>query len=229
MRSLFVCLNYSCHSDPSRGEASTNMVYSSPMKIISIVTTNPVKHEIALSYAKAYDISIEMVDMETPEIQSLLVTEIAEYSAKYAAEKLQKPVLATDAGMYIKALNGFPGPFIKYSNHFFSSADYLKLMEGKVDRSLEWVEGIAYCEPGIKPVSVSNIVKGSLAIIADGNAPGRAIQEIFIPEGKDKVGSLISQEEMTQFWIEHVIAWEELFSKLEQLKLIKKIAPCSNT
>ena len=192
------------------------------MKTINIVTTNPVKHEIAVSHAQDYDVNIEMIDMETPEIQSLSVTEIAEYSAKYAAEKLQKPVLTTDAGMFIKALNGFPGPFIKYTNHFFTSVDYLRLMEGKVDRTLEWIEGIAYCEPGMDPVSVLNTVKGSLAFKAEGNAPGRDIQEIFIPEGKEKVGALISQNEMTEFWIKHVTAWEELFLNLHKAGLIKK-------
>lgn len=191
------------------------------MKTIYLVSTNPVKLEIAQSYAIPYQVTLELVDMETPEIQSMSVNEIAEYSAVYAAEKLQKPVLTTDAGLFIKALNGFPGPFIKYSNHFFTSENYLDLMKGKSDRSAEWIEGLAYCEPGRDPISVQNKVKATIAKHAEGNAPGRDIQEVLILEGKEKVGAITPEQELTDFWVEHVTAWKELFSELEKQNYIQ--------
>ena len=97
------------------------------MKTIVFVTGNPYKFEVAQKSFENSDINIVQQEIETPEIQSTDVKEIASYSAKWAAEKLGKPVVLTDAGYYIKTLNGFPGPFIKYINKWLTAEDVLKL------------------------------------------------------------------------------------------------------
>lgn len=192
------------------------------MKEIYFVTTNPVKFAVGAKKAEPFAIEFIQKKLETPEIQSMDVQEVAEYSARFAADQLQAPVIATDSGLHINALNGFPGPFIKYTNKWFSSQDYLNLMKDKEDRSILWLEAISYCEPGKAPITFMNKAKGSLSTTAYGDMPGRVIQEIFIPEGKDKVGALLSEEELLAFWDQQVIAWDELFAHLEQEQKIKK-------
>ena len=142
------------------------------MKTIYLITTNKDKFAIAKEKATPYLVSVKQKKMETPEIQSREVKEVAEFSAEYAANLLQMPVIVTDAGLSIKALKGFPGPFVKYTNQWFSASDYLQLMKGKKNRRVEWVEVISFCEPGKKPKSFASTSKGKLALKSSGSCPG---------------------------------------------------------
>ena len=187
------------------------------MKTIIFVTGNPYKFQIAQKVFEGKGIKIEQQKIETPEIQSADVREIAAFSAKWAAEKLKKPVALTDAGYYIKALNGFPGPFIKYINNWLTSNDLLKIMEGREDRTVEVLACLAYCEPGEEPVIFESKISGKIAEKATKtDKPGSTpINEIFIPEGFDKVETEIPREEMVKFWAKVENYWEELANLLK--------------
>jgi len=202
--------------------AIKTMLFLAFMKEISIVTTNELKFKVAKKMAELYDVEVVSKKIETPEIQSVSVKEVAEYSAKYAAEYLGKPAIVTDTGLNIKALNGFPGPFVKYINEWFTSQDYLNLMKGKTNREVEWHETVAYCEPGQDPISATSIGTGKLAEKAEGSMPRKVIQEIFVSDATGKIGATLTQEEHVQAWTSHGGAWEELFAKLEQLGKIEK-------
>ena len=84
------------------------------------ITGNQKKLDQAREKIQGYPINLIGTKLETPEIQDTNVEIIAGYSAQYAANKLGKPVVKTDAGYYIEALNGFPGPFIKYINQWLT-------------------------------------------------------------------------------------------------------------
>ena len=171
-------------------------------KIIHFVTGNIYKFQVAQKALEGTGIELVQEELDTPEIQSTSVEEISSYSAKWAAEKIGKPVAVTDAGYYIDALDGFPGPFIKYINQWLSSEDLIKLMEGQTNRKVVVREGLAYCEPGKDPVTFSGESFGTIAlrqVITD--KPGStSINEIFIPVGFDKVETEISKEKMIEFW-----------------------------
>ena len=158
------------------------------MNEIVFVTGNNLKFEVAQKSLKPYGIKLVQRRIDTPEIQSTDVGEVASYSAKWACERLELPVVVTDAGYYIKALNGFPGPFIKYINKWFNASDILKLMEGKGNREVEVKDGLAYCEPGKESVVFFGVFKGKIAMAA-GKKGTTPINEVFIPEGYDKVES----------------------------------------
>ena len=114
----------------------------------------------------------------------------------------------SDAGYYIEALNGFPGPFIKYINQWLTAEDLLRLMEGKENRNAFIKECIAYCEPGGQPVCFFGNFKGTITLVpgAKGATP---INEIFIPDGLTQPESEISNEERLKFWKQDA-AWREL-------------------
>ena len=79
-------------------------------KQIVFITGNEFKVKVANVSLEGTGVEVISRKMSCPEIQDENVRKIAEYSAKYAAEKLQIPVLKNDCGFYIDALNGFPGP-----------------------------------------------------------------------------------------------------------------------
>jgi XTP/dITP diphosphohydrolase len=182
------------------------------MKTIVFVTGNIGKFQVAQKSFENSNIDIVRQEIETPEIQSNDVEKIASYSAIWAAEKLGEPVVLTDAGYYVNALNGFPGPFIKYINQWLSAEDILKLMKGKKERTVDVKVCLAYCKPGNKPITFVSTFHGTIAQKAvRTNKPGSTpINEIFIPDGYNKVETEIPREEMIKFWSKGESYWNAL-------------------
>lgn len=163
------------------------------------ITGNDVKFSVASQAFTNTGIVLLQKNLSTPEIQSRSVQEVAMYSASWASKQLDQPVMVTDAGFYIQALNGFPGPFIKFVNEWFSADDYINLMQGKTNRTLIIQDCLAYCHPDEKPVVFTGSYRGKLA-----NQPskkcGTSIEQIFIPEGFNVPISEIPAEEMISYW-----------------------------
>lgn len=165
---------------------------------VAFVTGNQGKWEIARDIFAKYGVDLTQAKMETPEIQSLDVKEVALYSAQYAAQKLQMPVIKSDVGYYIPALNNFPGPFIKYVNQTLSSQDLLRLMDGKEDRSMIIRECLAFAHPnGFHHLFVHE-QNTTLAKQEDGN--GSSIDKIMILEGFSKTRGASDPQKVAEFW-----------------------------
>ena len=81
--------------------------------MITFITGNEHKVKEAENIFKDYDIKLEHIDLGYEEPQGTL-EEVALSGAKYACRKLEKPVIVEDAGLFIKALNGFPGTYSHY-------------------------------------------------------------------------------------------------------------------
>jgi len=167
--------------------------------ILVYVTGNDTKFEVALKTFTNTGITILQKSLSTPEIQSKSVQEVAMYSASWASKELDKPVIVTDAGFYIEALNGFPGPFIKFVNEWLSVDDYINLMKGKTNRTIIIQDCLAYCYPNEEPVVFTGTYRGRLSV-DPGNKCGTSIEQIFIPEGFDVPISNISEEKMVDYW-----------------------------
>ena len=137
--------------------------------------------------------------METPEIQADDVIEVSKYSAKWAAEKLNVPVLKNDTGLFVQGLKGFPGVYTHYADDTIGVDGLLKLMEGMEDRTAYFKESIAYCEPGKEPVVFEGLTKGKIDVKKSGTF-GWSWDFIFIPEGENKTFGCFPAEERWNFW-----------------------------
>ena len=51
-----------------------------------------------------------------------------------------------DSGWFITALNGFPGSYLRYMNKWFTSDEYLKILEGKKTREVILKEVLCYID-----------------------------------------------------------------------------------
>jgi len=185
------------------------------MKPIFFITGNNLKFQVAQKALSGAGIELIQRELETPEIQSAGVEEIASFSAKKACDSLGEPVIVSDAGYYIEALNGFPGPFIKYINEWLSADDILRLMDGRENRRIVVKDCLAYCEPGKKPVTFCDSVRGAIAN-KKGSKGETSINEIFIPEGYDRVESDIPWDEMKEFWAKSLNHYQALAGYLRK-------------
>ena len=152
---------------------------------IYFITTNEFKFQSFSTAIDLDDYRFIQKALETPEIQADNNHLVAEYSAKWAAEKLQSPVITEDVGMYIHALNGFPGPFLSQVEKQIGAEGFLVLMHGKHDRTAFWEYSVAYCEPGSEPISFFTIQKGTIADVQKGIV-GWPMGKIFIQDGQSK-------------------------------------------
>lgn len=81
------------------------------MKKITYVTGNQEKISSARKALEPIGFIVDNVKMETVEIQADDTEDVAKYSASWACQKLNCAVLKNDIGLYIEALNGFPGVY----------------------------------------------------------------------------------------------------------------------
>ncbi|PIY94006.1 MAG: non-canonical purine NTP pyrophosphatase [Candidatus Levybacteria bacterium CG_4_10_14_0_8_um_filter_35_23] len=151
------------------------------MKKIYFVTQNDYKFK---KFKKSINSSLfEFIQLSesTPEIQAATNAEIASFSAKWAADKFNKPVICEDVGLYINTFNGFPGPYLSQVEKWLKTDGFLKLTENVVDRSAQWEYSVAFCAPKKEPVSFSTFPKGKIAERAQGKG-GWYADKVFLPD-----------------------------------------------
>lgn len=133
-------------------------------KILYLLTGNRHKVEEIREVAERYGIEILPIDGYKLEIQSDSLEEIAATSAYIAHVLLKKPVLVEDAGLFINALGGFPGPYSSYVYKTIGLHGILRLMEDVEDRRACFKSAAA-------------IVDGLVSLVASGEVCGYITRE----------------------------------------------------
>ncbi|MEM4367007.1 MAG: XTP/dITP diphosphatase [Candidatus Anstonellales archaeon] len=145
------------------------------------ITGNPGKAKEA---REILGIRIVQKDIGLQEIRADRVEDVAQRKAEDAYSILKKPLIVEDSGLFIKALNGFPGTCSSYVFKTIGIKGILKLMEGVKDRKAEFRCAVGYASSkGIK-VFVGT-TEGSIALHPKGKN-GFGFDPIFIPEGSKK-------------------------------------------
>lgn len=165
--------------------------------MITFITGN--KHKVieAENIFKDYDINLEHIDLGYCEPQGTL-EEVAISGAKYASRKLNKPVIVEDAGLFIKALKGFPGTYSSYVQETLGNQGILKLLDGVNDRYAEFRSVIGYCAPNSEPKIFLGKVIGEIAVEEKGDL-GFAFDPIFYVPNEGKTFGELTTEEKNQF------------------------------
>ena len=75
------------------------------------------------------EIKVNHIKLSYPELRSDDPEEIARQSAQMLANKLKKTIVVEDSGLFIKALNNFPGTSSAYIHKRIGLQGIIKLME----------------------------------------------------------------------------------------------------
>ncbi len=167
------------------------------MKIM-FVTNNMNKVIEANEIVKSFGIELIPINVKKIEIQSDSLKEIAIYAAKHAYELIRKPVVVEDSGLFIEALNGFPGPYSSYVYRTIGLKGVLKLMDGVGNRSARFVAVVAlaisdrevYVFEGITEGYIANEIRGS---------KGFGYDPIFIPFNHFKTFAEMDRSEKNMY------------------------------
>lgn len=114
-------------------------------RTLTLVTSNPHKaREVAAFFGGSVEISHVAIDI--PELRSDDIQEIAREKARYAYDRIHRPLMVDDTAFFIDALNGFPGPYAAYVLSTIGNTGILRLMEGALDRNARFTTAIAFAD-----------------------------------------------------------------------------------
>jgi XTP/dITP diphosphohydrolase len=147
---------------------------------VYFVTSNRGKFREAAKVASSFGIKLKQLRHEKREIQSEDLDEIACFAAKEAAHTTGRFVVAEDAGFFVNALAGFPGPYSSYVFKTTGTYGILKLMERRRDRRAFFQASVAFCGPRTRPESFTGRVYGRVSREPKGTH-GFGFDPIFIP------------------------------------------------
>ena len=150
------------------------------MKKIIFVSTNEGKFKEILLYLRNFDIELEFIKFKSIEIQSEILEDIALEKSKVAYEKINRPLIVEDTGIFINSLNGFPGPYSSYVYQTIGNSGILDLLSKKSNRSALFRTVIAYNDGSVNMIFTGETSGAISYHVTEG---GWGYDPIFIPEG----------------------------------------------
>ncbi len=156
---------------------------------ITFITGNQDK---ANYLAKYLGHPVDHVKLNLDEIQSLDLKEIVEHKVRQAYDKIKKPVIVEDVSLEFAALNGLPGPFIKFFVDKVPFETICSMVDGKTRKAT------ARCVFGYFDGKDLKLFEGSLSgEIAEAPAGenGYGWDKIFIPAGYKVTRASLTQED----------------------------------
>jgi XTP/dITP diphosphohydrolase len=166
-------------------------------KVIFFATGNFHKFDEARRILAKYNIASGMLRVKNVEIQSDSLAEIAKTSVIDAFNRCHLPVIVEDAGLFVDALKGFPGPYAAYVYKTISNPGMLKLMENVKDRKATFRSVIAYYDGQSAPVFFEGEAAGRIAYdeIWGNLKTGFGFDPIFQPAGSKMTFAEMTIEE----------------------------------
>lgn len=150
---------------------------------IIYVTGNVEKFDIGYATCRTRGVQLVQRKVEIDEIQSDDGEVIIGDKVRRAFEHFQKPLVVNDVSWEIPALNGFPGPYMKFAARWFSADDWLNLMKPYEDRRIRLIDLIAYQDKEGCKVFRSEYT-GNFLVSARGDY-GNSLQKVLTMPGDD--------------------------------------------
>ncbi len=178
-------------------------------KTVWFLTSNPGKLEEAQHHFREIGIEVKRLSLEEDAIVEPQASDLETVARSKIAQAMNHVphegamVLVEDAGLFVDALDGFPGV---YSSHAFSTIGnhgILRLLSHLIDddfvriknlRSASY-EAVAALWDGNNVLIGRGVCKGSIATVIQGEA-GFGFDPIFVPADLDESGEPLSPGEM---------------------------------
>lgn len=158
-------------------------------KNLTFITGNQKKADYL---AKYLGFPVKHTKLDLDEIQSLDLKEIVEHKVRQAYGKIKSPVIVEDVSLEFEALNGLPGPFIRFFVDKVPFETICSMINGKSRRA------IAKCVFGYYDGETLKLLEGGLngkiAEIPAGES-GYGWDRLFIPDGYSVTRAQLSEED----------------------------------
>jgi XTP/dITP diphosphohydrolase len=132
-------------------------------RVIFFATNNIHKFNEARKVLGEFKIATAMLRLKGVEIQSDSLEEIAQASAVNAFRKCYLPIIVEDAGLFIEALNDFPGSYAAYVYKTIGNKGLLKIMKDIENRKARFGSAVSYSSAHLDlPVCFGGEVAGEI-------------------------------------------------------------------
>ena len=160
---------------------------------LSFATSNENKFQEAERILSNLGVQINFFKTTLEEIQSDNLSDIAQQKAINAYNRIQKPVIIEDDGLFINSLDGFPGPYSSYAYDTIGNKGIMNLLGNSKVRDAKFVSIIAYCDESFYPKLFESSIPGKISsVIEEG---GWGYDPIFIPAGESKTYANVSDKD----------------------------------
>ena len=159
-------------------------------EILNVLTSNQGKYREYRRTLEPYFREIRMADIGYPEIQANTLEEVV----RYILDELSSfaPLIIDDSGLFIEALEGFPGVYSSYVMDTLGCEGILKLMDGIENRKARFECVIGYLDGEEK--LFKGIAKGIIIDEMRGSG-GFGYDPIFRPVNEDNTYAEMVTEE----------------------------------
>ena len=171
-------------------------------KIVFFATGNVNKFNEARSILSPMGFAVAMLRVKGDEIQSESLREIAQKSVENAFRQNKLPIFVEDAGLYIDALDGFPGPYAAYVYKTIHNGGVLKLMQDARERHATFKSVIAYIDETLpEPQVFMGEAEGEITVNERKTKENAAFgfDPIFQPTGSSKTFAEMTVGEKNDF------------------------------
>lgn len=162
----------------------------------------------------ALGMEIEAVEVDLPEIQGLDLLDILKEKAEAAWEMVRRPLVVEEAGLSLLALNGFPGPLVKWMLTAVGAAGIAKTAHALGDP-----RAVARCALLYRDAERSVVAEGSTAgtlVLPGRGGHGFGWDPVFLPDGETRTFAELEGREKDA--VSHRgKAWRELMPRLQEM------------
>ena len=172
-----------------------------------LVTGNPGKLAEAKRLA---GVELESVAIDLPEIQSLSFEEVLREKLAMAHGAVGRPVVVEEAGLELAAMNGFPGPLVRWMLDAVGAAGIARA-------------ALALGDPRARAVSLLAWTDGRRVVLGRGATEGEIVEPrgeggfgfdpVFLPDGSSLTFGEMSGAEKDRF-SHRGKAWRDLLAAL---------------
>jgi len=171
-------------------------------KVVFFATGNVHKFNEARSLFAPYGFSVAMFRVKGDEIQSESLRAVANAAVVNAFNRTGLPIFVEDAGLFVEALDGFPGPYAAYVYKTIHNNGILRLMERKKNRRATFCSVIAYLDKSLsEPRFFEGESKGDITL-TERKQPKKVafgFDPIFQPAGSNRSFAEMTIEEKNGF------------------------------
>lgn len=165
---------------------------------LTFVTGNKGKLHEATEALKPLGIDVVGSDLKPVEIQAESLHEISRAKCEVLVGRLDPPFIVDDGGLFVAALNGFPGVFSAHALKTLGVPGILKLMEGVEDRRARF-EAVVSLYDGREVRSFHGRCDGTLTREPRAAGHGFGFDPIFVPEGQARTFAELPAEYKNRF------------------------------
>lgn len=167
-------------------------------KLAFFVTSNIHKFQEARSVLAESNVAAAMLKIETTEIQDDNLETIARTTAMDAVKTCCLPIIVEDAGLFVTALEDFPGPYSSYVYRTIGSKGILKLMQDKGNRGAQFRSVVVFTSPETPPKCFRGEIEGEVSEAERGSS-GFGFDPIFKPSNGHRTFAEMTTEEKNKY------------------------------